>query len=194
MTMYLSPEMAATAIGEHIVIALDDSIVLIGDDASLRANTGDAGQAGVVALDSQGSTFSSANEMAAHPNPSVDGTATRVANGQGGQGSTRAPTTGNVPNASTSVASPLTSPIVSFSDGRAVDIAGYEDHSLAVRGARNIVTYDDSNVFVDRDGQINANTGDTDSGGPQRRGHRPIPRLGRAALRRRLRRREHHPG
>ena len=42
---------------------------------------------------------------------------------------------GNVANA-TSEVSPLTSPIVSFSDGRAVDIAGYEDHSLAVSGAQ----------------------------------------------------------
>ena len=74
-------------------------------------------------------------------------------------------TGGDVPNARPGVVSPLTSPIVSFSDGRAVDIAGYEDHSLAVRGARNVVTYDDSNVFVERNGQINANTGDTDSAG-----------------------------
>ena len=68
--MLITPTMAVTAIGEHIIIALDDSIVLVGDDASLTANTGDAAQAGVVALDSQGSTFSSANEVAAirtHP-------------------------------------------------------------------------------------------------------------------------------
>ncbi len=30
-SLYLSPETAATAIGEHIVIAYDDSIVLVGD-------------------------------------------------------------------------------------------------------------------------------------------------------------------
>jgi hypothetical protein len=52
---------------------------------------------------------------------------------------------------------------VAFSDGRPVDIAGYEDHSLTARGVRNVVTYDDSNVFIDRLGQVNANTGDTDS-------------------------------
>ena len=72
---------------------------------------------------------------------------------------------GYVPNAPPGVVSPLISPIISFSDGRAVDIAGYEDHSLSVRGLRNVVTYDDSNVFIDRDGKINANTGDTDSAG-----------------------------
>jgi hypothetical protein len=61
--------------------------------------------------------------------------------------------------------SPLTSPIESFGADRSVDIAGYEDHSLSVRGRRDVVTYDDSNVFIDRDGKVNSNTGDTDSAG-----------------------------
>ena len=42
--------------------------------------------------------------------------------------------------------------------GRPVAIAGYEDHSVAVFGNDQVVTYDDSNVFIDRDGAINANT------------------------------------
>jgi hypothetical protein len=46
-----------------------------------------------------------------------------------------------------------------------MSIAGYENHSINVGGDDNLVTYDDSNVFVDRNGHINANTGDTDSSG-----------------------------
>jgi hypothetical protein len=50
-------------------------------------------------------------------------------------------------------------------DHRAVSINGFEDHSVNVTGDDQIATYDDSNVFLHRDGAINANTGDTDSSG-----------------------------
>jgi hypothetical protein len=49
--------------------------------------------------------------------------------------------------------------------GRSVAISGYEDHALEVQGSDHVVTDDDSNVFIARDGQINAKTGDTDSSG-----------------------------
>ena len=49
--------------------------------------------------------------------------------------------------------------------GRSMAISGFEDHSVSVVGDDQVVTYDDSNVFLGRDGQINANTGDTDSSG-----------------------------
>jgi hypothetical protein len=48
---------------------------------------------------------------------------------------------------------------------RAAAIAGYENHSVNVAGNDQIVTYDDSNVYVDRNGEIMGNTGDTDSTG-----------------------------
>jgi hypothetical protein len=50
-------------------------------------------------------------------------------------------------------------------DGRSIALSGFEDHSVSVLGNDQIVTYDDSNVFVARNGTINANTGDTDSSG-----------------------------
>ena len=50
-------------------------------------------------------------------------------------------------------------------DGRSIALSGFEDHSVSVLGNDQIVTYDDSNVFVNRNGTINANTGDTDSSG-----------------------------
>ena len=49
--------------------------------------------------------------------------------------------------------------------GRSIALSGFEDHSVSVLGNDQIVTYDDSNVFIARNGQINANTGDTDSSG-----------------------------
>ena len=49
--------------------------------------------------------------------------------------------------------------------GRSISISGYEDHSITVDGNDQIILYDDSNVFINRNGQVNANTGDTDSSG-----------------------------
>jgi hypothetical protein len=179
-SLYLSPETATTAVGEDIVIAYDDSIVLVGDDGRLTGNTGDAGQGGVVALYAQRSAFTTSPEAAGHGALPQGTAGTLVTGGPGstpqagaatvaGEGTMTALSAGmeggDAPNTAQGVVSPLTTPIASFSEGRAVDIAGYEDHSLSARGERNLVTYDDSNVFVDRDGQINANTGDLDSAG-----------------------------
>jgi hypothetical protein len=177
-SLSLSPEAVTTAIGDHIVIAYDDSIVLVGDNGVLTGNTGDAGQGGVVALDAQGSAFTTwagPTTSAAVPGGSA---ATLTTGGPGtvpeaggatvaADGAMTALGGGTTPGgpAIGAGASPLVSPIVSFSQGRPVDIAGYEDHSISVRGQRNLVTYDDSNVFIDRDGKINANTGDLDSAG-----------------------------
>ena len=58
-----------------------------------------------------------------------------------------------------------TFPPAGKSKGMGVAISGFEDHSVSVNGNNQIVTYDDSNVFIDRNGEINANTGDTDSSG-----------------------------
>jgi hypothetical protein len=154
----LSPETAATAIGEHIVIAYDDSIVLVGDNGQLTGNTGDASQ-GIVALDSQDSTFTARMDPAGGTDGPQGNAATYASTGAGSAAQ---------PGAVSSA--PLESGVIPPLDGsvlsdRTVDIAGFEDHSVTVRGQRNVVTYDDSNVFVDRDGLINANTGDTDSGG-----------------------------
>jgi hypothetical protein len=62
-------------------------------------------------------------------------------------------------------ASPLVSAFISYTQNRTADIAGWEDHSILTRGVGNLNTYDDSNVFIDRTGKINANTGDLDSAG-----------------------------
>jgi hypothetical protein len=48
---------------------------------------------------------------------------------------------------------------------RSIGIAGWEDHSIEVGGDDNLVTYDDSNLFMHRIGTLNGNTGDTDTSG-----------------------------
>jgi hypothetical protein len=50
-------------------------------------------------------------------------------------------------------------------NSRAIGIAGYEDHSVDITGSDNLATYDDSNLFFNRYGALNGNTGDTDTSG-----------------------------
>jgi hypothetical protein len=178
------PEVAKTTEGDYVVVAYDDSIVLVGDNGRLTGNTGDAGEGGVVALDAQGSAFKTSVESARGGDLPQGSAATLATGGPGssqpagavmvaGNGTMTAERPGGmdggtgtyVPNAPPGAVSPLISTLVSATYGRQVDIAGFEDHSLSVRGQGQIVTYDDSNVFINRNGKINANTGDLDSAG-----------------------------
>jgi len=101
----------------------------------MTANTGPAGSSGVVALGVAGSDL-------------VSGRSTVTADTE-------------VSHANGSFQGLLTG----ANGNRAAAISGFEDHSVSVVGDDQIVTYDDSNVFVNRNGEINANTGDTDSSG-----------------------------
>ena len=42
---------------------------------------------------------------------------------------------------------------------------GYDDVSIRTRGNRDIVSYDDSNVVIGGTGNVNAQIGDSDTGG-----------------------------
>jgi len=137
-------DFSITAIGNNIVIAYGNSVAYAGDHGALTANTGNAASSGTIALDVADSTVAAGTSLsapapiagAASPSPLQPGSS--VDSGL---------------NPAQSVA------------GRGVAISGYEDHSLDVAGRDHVVTYDDSNVFIARNGQINANTGDTDSAG-----------------------------
>src|SRR5258705_2159273 len=88
---------------------------------------------------------------------------TRLA-GQGAAKPDHSPaTTARAPGANMSFLGTL--PRAGKSKGMGVAISGVEDHSVSVNGNNHIVTYDDSNVFIERNGEINANTGDTDTSG-----------------------------
>lgn len=134
------------------ILATQGSIVFVGDDGRLIANTGPTDSSGVVALGVTGSTLETGTSSGA-ARPSAAGTAGTSP----GTTSIQYGANGNAALAS------LLNP--NGSGGQSVVLSGLEDHSVSVAGNDQIVTYDDSNVFVARNGQINANTGDTDSSG-----------------------------
>ncbi|GAA4439837.1 hypothetical protein [Phytohabitans houttuyneae] len=124
------------------VLAHDGAIVYVGDDGELTANTGDVQSSGAVTIDSEGSTLQTGQStvtLAADPDHATG--AVRDADGE------------------------VVNEFAPHLGDRAVAIAGYENHSVNVAGNDQIVTYDDSNVYVNRNGEIMGNTGDTDSSG-----------------------------
>jgi hypothetical protein len=152
------------------ILATQGSIVYVGSDGSLTANTGPVDSSAVLALQVSGSkleTGTSTTAQTSAPSPAGARSAATAS-------SPAAPRSAAPPSPAHSAASPpsatgnlgllgLLAP--GAAGGRSVVLSGYEDHSVSVGGNDQIVTYDDSNVFVARNGQINANTGDTDSSG-----------------------------
>ena len=137
-------DFSITAIGNNIVIAYGNSVAYSGDHGALTANTGNAASSGTIALDVADSTVATGTSVS-----------TPTTTGEAGLPSPIQP--GSSSDAGLNPAQSVA--------GRGVAISGYEDHSLDVAGRGHVVTYDDSNVFIARNGQINANTGDTDSAG-----------------------------
>lgn len=130
---------AAPNVG-RVIVAYDGAIVFVGDNGVLKANTGDTSASGAVAIDASDSTITSGASVQAPGQPVR-------AFGE--------------PNGAAAVQDAFAQSL----EGRTVSIAGYENHSVNVAGNDQIATYDDSNLFINRNGQINANTGDTDSSG-----------------------------
>ncbi|KHL19526.1 hypothetical protein CLV56_3723 [Mumia flava] len=135
-------EQTVGAAGGTQVIATAGSIVYVGDDGQMYANTGAAASGGVIGLGVDDSDLRSGRVTV--PADLLTSVATIASAPNHGNGSFE---------------------LLRADDGRAISISGFEDHSVSVIGDDQIVTYDDSNVFIARDGQINANTGDTDSSG-----------------------------
>jgi hypothetical protein len=136
--------------GTHIVIANNGSIVSVGDNTVVTANTGDAGASGVIALDVNDSAVTSGTSDVS-----------------GGVAGASQPPPGSPPGREGSASSPSTSTAVAGGapGTRAVAIAGYQDRTLEVVGNGNLLTSDDSNIFYQRTGHLNGNTGDTDTSG-----------------------------
>lgn len=139
------------ATGDNIVIASDGSIVTVGDNPIVRANTGDATASSVIAVDTQDTTMHTGDSAQTVLGTSASSTAPRSSSST----QNAATTTSNVGVATSS----------NGTGGRAVGIAGYTDRSIGISGSDNVLTYDDSNVFIDRNGTLNGNTGDTDTSG-----------------------------
>ncbi|UFS57832.1 hypothetical protein [Subtercola endophyticus] len=144
------------------VYATDGSIVSIGQNGSLVANTGSATGGGIVALSSSGSSIRSGSTTA--PGSSAVSGASAVSGSSAVSGaSTQQPVVAGGDASLQSGASSVGSGLSGVPGGSSIN--GYEDHSLHVVGDNQLVTYDDSNVFIDHNGPVNANTGDTDTSG-----------------------------
>jgi hypothetical protein len=136
--------------GDHIVIANNGSIVSVGDNTVLTANTGDAGASGVIALDVVDSAVTS-------------GTSSVSGQTGGSPGPLPASPTGTEGSGSTSATS--SAPAGGGPGTRAVAIVGLQDRTIQVVGNDNLLTKEDSNLFYERAGRLNGNTGDTDTSG-----------------------------
>ncbi|MFI2364007.1 hypothetical protein [Promicromonospora sp. NPDC019610] len=132
------------------VLAADGSIVYVGADGRLVANTGAVSSSGVLALGSDGSGLRS-GESNVTASPGAAAPASSAAQAGATVGTHQNDSFGGM--------------LLGYGQGSSMAISGFEDHSVSVVGSDQIVTYDDSNVFLGRDGRINANTGDTDSSG-----------------------------
>lgn len=153
------PATVVNVYGDNNVIVTDRSAMAVGKDTHLNANSGDVSSSGTLGIDDKNSTLDSGT--------STNNTKTAPAsNARTRPRYTPSPQTGSSPQepaagAPTADRSPFPSP----GKGQGMAISGYEDHSVNVSGEDQIAVYDDSNLFVDRNGQVNANTGDTDSSG-----------------------------
>jgi hypothetical protein len=146
----------------NVVVASDGSVVLVGSGGRLVANTGAASQGATVALESDASTIETGDVAAGLPAraPAATGTSARLAAPLPAQ-----LPAGTQPGTAPAPRGPLSTTAAPGLGGLTSwqQVADYEDHSVHVVGHGQIVTNDDSNAFIDRVGQVNSNTGDTDS-------------------------------
>jgi hypothetical protein len=149
--------MTINANGDGIVIAADGAIVAVGDHPIVTGNTGDTSASGIIAVDAHDSALISGD--------SERKTVEQVSPPSSPSASTAETNAEAPPSGDTDPASATGGNNRSGGGRRAVAIAGMENHSVDVGGDENVVTYDDSNVALDRNGRVNGNTGDTDTSG-----------------------------
>jgi hypothetical protein len=135
--------------GSNNVIATDGSVLTIGRLARVNANTGGVSSSGTLGIDTDKSSLESGAATTGVPVASH----TRFEPSAGGMDPVRR------------VVKRIRARRAPKATGRGMAISGYEDHSVLVRGEGQLAVYDDSNLFVNRTGKINGNTGDTDSSG-----------------------------
>ena len=128
--------------GPMAITASNGAIVYISQQGNLIANTGATSTSGIVALGVQQSDL-----------------------GSGRSSGSNTVTTGTSPAPANPLVNSSWQALAGGSGSGSSAVSGFEDHSVSVVGDGQVTTYDDSNVFLFRDGDINANTGDTDSSG-----------------------------
>ena len=142
--------------GNTNLVSYEDSNLFYERAGNLNANTGDTRTSGLNVVDSIGSAVQSGNS-------------TTMADSSG-----QPDGCGGAPGAAPPVPSSGASAGVVGSDNTAVatgdDVLviggdGVQDGGVTVDGDRNVVTYDDGNVAVGGTGDMNAQVGDSESGG-----------------------------
>ncbi|TYK53219.1 hypothetical protein [Actinomadura decatromicini] len=158
--------------GNNNTIVTDRSVAAVGMGNRPNANTGDVSSSGTLGIDDKNSTFQSGTSTTGPPATPTDPAPVVTSPqppAQTGQTSldpagSRVAKPGPVRKTRTRAATPQF-PVPVSGKGQSTAISGYEDHSVNVSGEDQIAVYDDSNLFVNRNGRLNANTGDTDSSG-----------------------------
>jgi hypothetical protein len=173
---------SVSVVGDNQLVSYDDSNVFVNRNGKINANTGDTDSSGLNAVDVTDSRVRSGNsgdgegadeneDEAAEPSPADPGAATDVA-GDDDSGSDEADSTGGQPEADTKAGSTrkavVTDEGASMAEGDhpvVVGADGFDDVSIRSHGNGNVVTYDDSNVVIGGTGDVNAQIGDSDTGG-----------------------------
>jgi hypothetical protein len=127
------------------------------DAGNLNANTGDTRTGGLNVVDSIGSAVGSGNSS------TMMDTSSPQPGGCGGATSTAPPVAGS--GASAGVVGSDNAAVATGADVLVIGGDGVQDGGVTVSGDRNVVTYDDGNVAVGGTGDMNAQVGDSESGG-----------------------------
>ena len=161
--------------GDDQVVTYDDSNVFINRQGLINANTGDTDSSGLNAVDVAGSTVRAGNSGdgegdgesrrgRSELSPATSNDDERVALGErDGLTDAAAPasTTGRAFGT-------VTDEGASNAHGKnafVVGADGVDDVSIRSHGRHDIVSYDDSNVTIGGSGKVNAQIGDSDTGG-----------------------------
>ncbi|HET6943359.1 MAG TPA: hypothetical protein VFH89_14480 [Sphingomicrobium sp.] len=184
---------SVSVIGNDQTVTYDDSNVFISHSGPINANTGDTDSSGLNAVDIVGSRVRAGNSGDSEGGGDGDSEEAEEGSAQVGQeviedlkrfwksartfliqppaesgdededgpglgyGRYLGDTWGTVTDEGASLAS--------GKDSLVVGADGYDDVSIRSRGDRDIVTYDDSNVVIGGEGKVNAQIGDSDTGG-----------------------------
>jgi hypothetical protein len=156
--------LSVIANGNDIVIATDGAIISVGDNTVVHGNTGDATASGTIGIDVTDSDVTSGNSGMPVPSTTTAPPAEDSEEPEDPEDLEASEAPSAVPAAS-AVGNLATRSATDAPATRATAIAGYDVRSIDVNGNENLLTYEDSNLFFHRVGNLNGNTGDTDTSG-----------------------------
>jgi hypothetical protein len=143
--------------GNENLVTYDDSALFFHRTGTLNGNTGDTATSGVNVVDSVGSRIRSGNSVSSGDSPETSDPPWSWPSGLPGPG------TGGRTGASVADAHGISTAVAQ--DTLVIGGDGVVDDGVSVQGDRNVVTYDDGNATVGGTGNVNAQIGDSDTGG-----------------------------